>query len=97
MFLDFAEDQARRRKQVFLKDWQTKLDEFLHFNDRNVLTDAGRTTREAADQRAAQEYERFSERRRFEIEFQSELEAMRQLEDAARLLPKKSERKGKGK
>ena len=25
MWLDFAEDQARRRKQVFLKDWDTKL------------------------------------------------------------------------
>ena len=26
MWLDFAEDQARRRKQVFLKDWETKLE-----------------------------------------------------------------------
>jgi hypothetical protein len=32
MFLDFAEDQARRRKQVFLKDWKNRLDEFLRFN-----------------------------------------------------------------
>jgi hypothetical protein len=31
MWLDFAEDQARRRKQVFLKDWKAKLDEFLRF------------------------------------------------------------------
>jgi hypothetical protein len=23
MWLDFAEDQARRRKQLFLKDWET--------------------------------------------------------------------------
>lgn len=27
MFLDYAEDQARRRKQIFLSDWQVKLDE----------------------------------------------------------------------
>ena len=27
MFLDFAEDQAKRRKQVFMRDWRTKLDE----------------------------------------------------------------------
>ena len=26
MFLDYAEDQATRRKQVFLKDWQERLD-----------------------------------------------------------------------
>ena len=31
MWLDFAEDQARRRKQVFLKDWGDKLDAFLSF------------------------------------------------------------------
>jgi len=32
MWLDFAEDQARGRKQVFLKDWETKLNDFLRFN-----------------------------------------------------------------
>lgn len=41
MWLDFSEDQATRRKQVFMRDWQTKLDEFLRFNDRDVLPDAG--------------------------------------------------------
>jgi hypothetical protein len=41
MWLDFAEDQARRRKQVFLRDWESRLDEFLRFNDRSVLTNAG--------------------------------------------------------
>jgi hypothetical protein len=37
MWLDYAEDQARRRKQVFLRDWETKLNEFLAFNERRVL------------------------------------------------------------
>jgi hypothetical protein len=41
MFLDFAEDQSRRRKQIFLNDWKARLDEFLRFNDRNVLPTAG--------------------------------------------------------
>jgi len=41
MWLDYAEDQARRRKQVFMKDWEQRLDEFLRFNDRNVLPHAG--------------------------------------------------------
>jgi hypothetical protein len=52
MFLDFAEDQARRRRQVFMRDWREKLDEFLLFNERGVLPDAGRVTREAADRKA---------------------------------------------
>ena len=42
MFLDFAEDQAQRRKQIFLRDWQTRLDDFLRFNERAVLPGAGR-------------------------------------------------------
>ncbi len=37
MWLDFAEDQARRRRQVFMEDWREKLDQFLAFNDRDVL------------------------------------------------------------
>jgi hypothetical protein len=84
MFLDFAEDQARRRKQVFLRDWKTKLDEFLQFHDREVLPDAGKVTREEADEQAAQEYEDFSERRRAAIEARAEADQIRELEDLAR-------------
>src|SRR5262249_37558909 len=42
MFLDYAEDQARRKQPVHLADWQKKLDDFLRFNEREVLPDAGR-------------------------------------------------------
>jgi len=42
MWLDFSEDQAKHRKQVFMKDWEQKLDEFLDFNDRKVLPNAGK-------------------------------------------------------
>ena len=48
MFLDFAEDQARRRKQIFLHNWQTRLDDFLRFNERAILPDAGKVSREEA-------------------------------------------------
>lgn len=52
MWLDFAEDQALRRKQVFLQDWDTKLDQFLSFNDRDVLQGAGGISKKAADEKA---------------------------------------------
>lgn len=51
MWLDFAEDQALRRKQVFLQDWDTKLDQFLSFNDRDVLQGAGGISKKAADEK----------------------------------------------
>jgi hypothetical protein len=89
MFLDFAEDQARRRKQVFLKDWQTRLDEFLRFNDREVLPNAGRVSRGAADDKAAREYEEFAARRRTQLESEAESDTMKQLEQAVKQLPKR--------
>lgn len=64
MWLDFAEDQAERRQQVFLHDWQTKLDQFLQFNDRDVLAGAGQVSKQQADAKAAAEYTRFAEQRR---------------------------------
>lgn len=64
MWLDFAEDQARRRQQVFLRDWQCKLDQFLQFNDRDVLQGAGSISKKMADEKAQAEYGQFAEQQR---------------------------------
>lgn len=64
MWLDFAEDQALRRKQVFLQDWADKLDQFLSFNDRDVLNGAGNLSKKAADDKAKLEFDRFAAQRR---------------------------------
>jgi hypothetical protein len=88
MFLDFAEDQARRRKQVFLRDWQQRIDDFLRFNDREVLPNAGSLSREDADRKAGEEYERLAGRRRALAEAEGE-QAIRELEQTAKKLPKK--------
>jgi len=90
MFLDYAEDQTLRRQQIFLKDWQTKLDEFLRFNERAVLADAGRISRDDADRKAAAEYEAFAARRRAQLEAEGEAQIVRELEDAAKRLPKRT-------
>jgi hypothetical protein len=80
MWLDFAFDQAKRRKQIFLQDWRTKLDEFLAFNDRRVLTDAGKKTKKSADQAAKTQYDKFAERRRLKLEEQGAAESIKALE-----------------
>ncbi len=64
MWLDFAEDQARRRQQVFLRDWQDKLVQFLQFNDRDVLQGAGSVSKKMADEKAQAEYVQFAEQQR---------------------------------
>ena len=99
MFLDFAEDQAKRRKQVFLRDWRKKLDDFLRFNERRALPDSGRVSREQADRKAQEQYALFEQRRRAALEAQGEAELAGQLEDLAekaQQLKAAQERKLKG-
>ena len=72
MWLDFAEDQAKRKKQIFLRNWQEKLDQFLTFNEREVLHGAGNISKKQADEKAAVEYERYSAVRRAIKEQQGE-------------------------
>jgi hypothetical protein len=87
MWLDFAEDQAKRRKQVFMKDWEQRLDEFLRFNDRRVLANAGKVSKESADKHATSEFDKFAVDRRIQKEILAETDYLKQLEAAAKRLP----------
>ena len=89
MWLDFAEDQAKRHKHIFMRDWKQKLDEFLRFNDRNVLSDAGQISKKDADDYARNEYEKFAQRRREYKELIGQEESIKQLEELTKRLPKK--------
>jgi len=93
MFLDYAEDQARRRRQVFMRDWRERLDDFLRFNERGVLEGAAAVSREHADRRAMEEYETFHQRRLQQADARAEEETLRQLTRAAKRLPKKPRKK----
>ena len=63
MYLDYAEEQAERRKPLHMRDWREKLDGFLQFNERDVLKNAGRISAEIAKQLALDEYEKFERKR----------------------------------
>jgi hypothetical protein len=89
MFLDFAEDQARRRKQIFLQNWLTRLHDFLNLNERAILPDSGKVSREAAHQRAENEYDRFAARRRAELEARGEADLLNLLDAEVKKLPKR--------
>lgn len=59
MYLDYAEMQANNRKVMTMKDWVTKIDAFLQFNEKELLTDAGKVTAEIAKTFAENEYEKY--------------------------------------
>ncbi len=74
MYLDYAEDQARKRKPLYMADWRKKLDAFLQFNEREILHNAGNVAMEVAKRLAETEYEKFHARR-LSLEASSELDA----------------------
>lgn len=63
MYLDYAEDQAERQSPMFMKDWIDKLNSFLKFNEREILTNAGKISQEVAEKLAEAEYEKYNHRR----------------------------------
>jgi hypothetical protein len=93
MYLDYAEDQARRHRPLYMRDWREKLDAFLKFNERDLLEHAGKVSMEVAQTLALQEYEKFSARR---LAKEAETEALAD-DDGLKRLEAKIEKKKKGK
>lgn len=102
MYLDYAEDQARRRKPMHMADWVEKLDAFLAFNERDILTHAGKISQTLAEERAHAEFEKYeTQRRRIEAskptsDFDRFVERTRQLNgEDKKPLPKPRVRKSR--
>lgn len=58
-YLDFAEGQAERRIPMNMADWLTKLHGFLTLNDRSILSGAGKVSRQNANSKALEEFEKY--------------------------------------
>lgn len=93
MYLDYAEDQAKRRRTLTMRDWEDKLDAFLKFNEREVLTHAGKLRADVAEKLALERYESFDAARREAVRLEADAEDMAALEQTERQL----EGKGRGK
>ena len=74
MYLDYAEDQAKRKIPMTMEDWSKKLDAFLVFNEREVLTNPGKVSAEVAKSFAESEWEKYRiiQDRLFESDFDRE-------------------------
>lgn len=59
MYLDYAENQAKRNKLMSMNDWVTKLDSFLQFNEYDLMKNLGVVSREVADSLAIKEFEKY--------------------------------------
>lgn len=58
-YLDFAELQARTRKEMYMRDWAKKLDDFLRVNDRDILQGMGKVSHQLAEELAGVQFDKF--------------------------------------
>ncbi|MSS84815.1 virulence RhuM family protein [Actinomycetaceae bacterium WB03_NA08] len=59
MYLDYAELQATRKVPMSMRDWATRLDGFLEFNEQEILTGPGKISHEQAKLHAETEFEKY--------------------------------------
>lgn len=59
MYLDYAENQAKRNRLMSMEDWAKRLDAFLQFNEYELLNNLGKVSREIADNLALTEYQKY--------------------------------------
>jgi hypothetical protein len=59
LYIEFAELQALERRPMTMRDWITKLDEFLKISGRKLLDHAGKISAEMARAKAEREYDKY--------------------------------------
>lgn len=67
LYLDFAELQALDKRPMYMKDWLSKLDDFLRLSGKELLNHAGSISAEVAKLKAHTEHDRFQERIKNEL------------------------------
>jgi len=59
MYVLYAIDQAKRNIPMTMKDWEQRLNAFLQFNERDLLTNLGKVSAEVAKEFAESEFEKY--------------------------------------
>ena len=80
MFLDYAENQAQRRRQLSMSDWKEKVDGFLNFNDYEILKGKGAISRKQANEIAEKRYLEFDAARKKQEALEADAEDLKELE-----------------
>jgi hypothetical protein len=61
-FLSFAELRSVERKVMYMKDWNKKLDAFLVLNEKEILKNAGKVSRQAMEDKVRDELKKYNRR-----------------------------------
>ena len=86
-YLELAELQALNRKPMYMKDWITRLDDFLTMTGSEILTNAGSISHQKALDKAHNEYEKYREQTKNELS-KVEKDFIKQVDATAKKLKK---------
>lgn len=86
-YLEIAELQALNRKPMYMKDWISRLDDFLTMTGNEILKHAGKISHQMALDKAHAEYEKFQKKTKNELS-QVEKDFIKQIESEAKLIKK---------
>lgn len=83
MYLDYAENQAKRQIPMRMQDWVSKLDAFLQFNEYEVLQNVGTVSAEVAKKLADEAFEQFRQQqdRLYESDFDRRIKGLQTGDD----------------
>lgn len=95
MYLDYAEDQARRRRTMTMAQWEAKLDSFLRFNERELLGHAGKVSAEVAEALAHERFGAFDTARRRRELAAADADDLKAIEALEKRLPARPKRRGR--
>ncbi len=93
-YIEFAELRALQRKVMTMRDWITKLDEFLKLSEHELLDHAGKISAEQAKLKAELEYDRYralldSQPRTVDLDFEKAVTDLKKLPKSKKSKPPK--------
>lgn len=77
-FFDYIEGIIERKNTFTMESFAESVNKFLEFNEYKVLEGYGSVQRELAEQKAAQEYEKFNKKQPIESDFDKSVKALLQ-------------------
>ena len=86
-YLELAELQALNRKPMYMKDWISRLDDFLRMTGNEILDHAGKISHQQMLDKARQEYEKYKTQTSSELS-EAEKHFVDYLEKETQKLPK---------
>lgn len=98
MYLDYAESQAERNIPMTMQDWAGKLNAFLQFNEKEILSNSGKVTQAIAKSFAESEFEKYriTQDKHFESDFDKDVKRMQEKTKELKTIRQKSKGKDLG-